>query len=75
MIHLLFHVPLYSYEVKEWDRKKKALLSRVNQKNFDYTGGDSFQTDRHVGNNRYALDFEGIFGEELSESKNKSEKF
>ena len=69
MIHLLFHVPLYSYEVKEWDRKKKALLSRVNQKNFDYTGGASFQTDRHVGNNRYALDFEGIFGEELSEFK------
>jgi len=69
MIHLLFHVPLYSYEVKEWDRKKKALLSRVNKTDFDYWGANTFQTDRHNDTNRYALDFEGIFSEELSEFK------
>ena len=69
MMHLLFHVPLYSYEVKEWDRKKKALLSRVNKSDFDYRNANTFQTDRGNEKNRYALDFEGIFSDELSEFK------
>ena len=69
MINLLFHVPLFSYEVKEWDRKKKALLSRINKNEFGYFGLNDFQTDRHAKKNRYALDFESIFDDELSEFK------
>jgi hypothetical protein len=65
MINALFHVPLFSYEVRDWDRKKKALLSRINQNEFDYYGKANFQTDRHSKKNRYALDFESIFDEEL----------
>ena len=69
MINLLFHIPLFSYEVKEWDRKKKALLSRINKNEFGYFGLNDFQTDRHAKKNRYALDFESIFDDELSEFK------
>ena len=69
MINVLFHVPLFYYEVNEWDRKKKALLSRINQNKFDYYGQANFQTDRHSKKNKYALDFENIFDEELTQFK------
>ena len=69
MINALFLVPLYFYEIKEWDRKKKALLSRVNKSNFGYLHANTFQTDRGNEKNRYALDFEGIFREELDQFK------
>ena len=69
MLNLLFYAPLYSYEVKEWNRKKKALLSRINRSDFGYHGLNTFQTDRHIKKNRYSLDFEGIFSEELDEFK------
>ena len=69
MINVLFHIPLFYYEVKEWDRKKKALLSRINQNKFDYYGAANFQTDRHSKKNKYALDFENIFDEELTQFK------
>lgn len=73
MINVLFYVPLFSYEVNEWDRKKKALLSRVNQNKFDYYGANTFQTDRHSEKNRYSLDFESIFSEELEKFKTEAE--
>ena len=69
MLNLLFYAPLYSYEVKEWNRKKKALLSRINRSDFGYHGLNTFQTDRHTKKNRYSLDFESIFSEELDEFK------
>ena len=46
MINVLFYVPLFSYKVNEWDRKKKALLSRINRNKFDYYAANTFQTDR-----------------------------
>jgi len=69
MISLLFHVPIFSYKVNEWDRKKKALLSRINRNKFDYYGSANFQTDRHSEKNNYALDFEMIFDQELVQFK------
>ena len=59
MMNLLFYVPLYVYEVQEWDRKKQALLSRIKNNTFDYHGIADFQTDRNFQKNKYALDFEG----------------
>jgi hypothetical protein len=69
MINILFHVPIFYYEVKEWGRKKKALLSRINKNEFRYYGLNDFQTDRHSKKNRYALDFESIFADELQDFK------
>jgi len=69
MKSLLFHVPLFHYEVKDWDRKKQALLSRINRCKFDYYDLNDFQTDRHSKKNSYALDFENIFSDELDEFK------
>ena len=73
MISALFLVPMFHYEISEWDRKKKALLSRVNRNKFDYYGLNDFQTDRHSGKNRYALDFESIFSEELEQFKKEAD--
>lgn len=69
MIFPLFMVPLFSYEVKEWDRKKQSLLSKVNRNGLNYYGVADFQTDRHTEKNKYALDFEQIFSDELAEFK------
>ena len=73
MISALFLVPMFHYEVTEWERKKKALLSRINRNKFDYYGLNDFQTDRHSEKNRYALDFENIFSEELEQFKKESD--
>jgi len=73
MISALFLVPIFRYEVTEWERKKKALLSRINRNKFDYYGLNDFQTDRHSEKNRYALDFENIFSEELEQFKKESD--
>ena len=53
MLNILFHVPLYKYEVNEWDRKKKALLSKLDPKVFSYYQLNDFQSDRHVQKNSY----------------------
>ena len=73
MINALFLVPMFHYEVTEWDRKKKALLSRINRNKFDYYDLNDFQTDRHSEKNRYALDFENIFSEELEQFKEEAD--
>ena len=54
MMNLLFYVPLYVYEVQEWDRKKQALLSRIKNNTFDYHGIADFQTDRNFQKNKYS---------------------
>ena len=73
MMNLLFYAPLYTYEVKEWDRKKKALLARIKNNTFDYHGIADFKSDRQSKKNSYALDFEGIFQEELDEFKKEAQ--
>ena len=69
MISPLFMAPLFSYEVNEWERKKKALLARVDKNKFGYYGKANFQTDKLSIKNKYALDFEQIFDEEFSQFK------
>jgi len=73
MMRALFHVPLFSYDVKEWDRKKKALLSRINRCEFEYRGLNDFKTDRHSKRHNYAIDFENIFSDELNEFKREAD--
>jgi hypothetical protein len=72
MIHPLFFVPIYRYEVAEWSRKKKALYNRLNQRNFVKEGLQHFYTDRQKDGRSYALDFDSIFNEELSQFKQES---
>jgi hypothetical protein len=67
MIHPLFFVPIYRYEVVEWDRKKQALYNRLNQRNFSKEGLQHFYTDRQKDGRSYALDFDSIFNDELKE--------
>lgn len=69
MINVLFHVPIYRYEVNEWDRKKKDLLSKLDPKTFSYYNLNSFQSDRRVQKNSYNIDIQNIFDEELSQFK------
>ena len=68
MIELLFHVPLYSYRVENWEEKKKNFISKIDQNdNFVYYELNEFKTDRHTAKNNYITDFETIFYDELTE--------
>ena len=69
MINILFHVPIYYYEVKDWDRKKKALISKLDPKVFKYYMLNDFASDRHVEKNSYSIDIQNIFDEELNQFK------
>lgn len=66
MIHPLFLVPIYCYEVLEWDRKKKELYNRLNNENFEKKGIHNFYTDRQKDGKSYASDFQYLFVDELT---------
>jgi hypothetical protein len=63
MMNILFYTPLFSYEVKDWDRKKKDLLSLMGDE-FDYVS-DNFQTDRHCKKQSYSMEFMRLFSDEF----------
>jgi hypothetical protein len=65
MIHPLFFVPIYRYEVDDWSRKKAALYKKMERKNFEKKGLQHFYTDRQKDGRSYALDFDMLFNEEL----------
>ena len=65
MIHPLFFVPIYRYEVEDWSRKKAALYKKMERKNFEKKGLQEFYTDRQKDGRSYALDFDMLFNEEL----------
>jgi len=72
MINLLFKIFLYQYEVKDWDRKKELILSKINKNQFKYDDLNTFQTDRNCREYRYNLDFKNIFCDELDQFKKES---
>ena len=67
MYHILFHVPLLSFEVKDWDRKKKELLSVLDNNEFLQLKDNSFLTDRHPDKIDYRHNFAQIFVEEFDD--------
>ena len=72
MIHPLFFVPIYRYEVEDWSRKKKALYKKMERKNFVKEGLQHFYTDRQKDGKSYALDFDHLFSDELNQFKQES---
>lgn len=70
MQNVLFYVPVFYYEVKNWDRKKDAFLSLVNSNNFNNIDKNNFRTDRlTTEQNWYLPHFVNIFQEELNQFK------
>ena len=67
MINLLFYVPLFYYNVSDWEEKKDKLLFHINKNKFEYCGAGEFQTDKNSSKNSYSNDFKDIFEEELCE--------
>jgi hypothetical protein len=72
MIHPLFFVPIYRYEVEDWSRKKKALYKKMERGNFVKEGLQHFYTDRQKDGKSYALDFDHLFSDELNQFKKES---
>jgi len=64
MMNILFYTPLFSYEIKDWDRKKESLLSLIGNE-FEYVVGD-FQTDRHCRKQSYSMEFMKLFSDEFN---------
>jgi len=67
MYHILFHIPLFSFEVKDWNRKKKKLLSVLDKNEFRYLHKNTFLTDRHPDKIDYRQDFAQLFVDEFDE--------
>ena len=70
---LMFYIPLFVYEIKEWDRKKQALIERIENNKLGYHGLAEFKSDRNFKKNKYSLDFEEIFSEELNQFKSEAD--
>tara|TARA_B100000035_G_C21002388_1_gene555607 strand:+ start:488 stop:1018 length:531 start_codon:yes stop_codon:yes gene_type:complete len=73
MIHPLFFVPMYCYEVQDWSRKKSALYKKMNRRNFEKKGLQEFYTDRQQDGRSYALDFDHLFSDELNQFKQEAD--
>ena len=63
----LFEFPSYQYEVKDWEFKKKGLLSRINKSKFIRTELQTFETDRQTCEKSYVRYLEEFLQPELSE--------
>jgi len=70
MQNVLFYVPVFYYEVKDWSRKKSQFLSLIERNSFNYCDGTNFQTDRSSSEqNWYLPHFVDIFQDELHQFK------
>ena len=63
----LFEFPSYQYEVKDWEFKKKGLLSRINKSKFIRTNLQTFETDRQTCEKSYVRYVEDFLKPELRE--------
>ena len=63
----LFEFPSYHYKVKDWEFKKKGLLSRINKSKFVRTELQTFETDRQTCGKSYVRYFEDFLKSELFE--------
>ena len=62
----LFEYPSFQYEVKDWDFKKKSILSKIKRQEFIRTGLQTFETDRQTNNKSYVTWLSNLLHEELS---------
>ncbi len=67
MIEPLFVVPIFKYECKDWDFKKKKILTKVERKNFRRSSLQTFNSDRGSNDLLFKSCFIETFSEELSE--------
>ena len=63
----LFEFPSYQYEIKDWEFKKKGLLTRINKSKFIRTDLQDFETDRQTCGKSYIHYMEEFLKPELSE--------
>ena len=63
----LFEFPSYQYDIKDWEFKKKGLLSRINKSKFIRTKLQTFETDRQTCEKSYVRYIEEFLQPELSE--------
>ena len=63
----LFEFPSYQYEIKDWEFKKKGLLSRINKGKFIRTELQTFETDRQTCGKSYVRYMVEFLSHELNE--------
>ena len=67
MIEPLFAIPIFKYECKDWNFKKKKILRRIKNKNFKRSLFQNFNSDRGSNDFLFKSCFIETFVEELSE--------
>jgi len=63
----LFEYPSFSYEINDWEFKKKGLLNRINSQKFVRTELQTFETDRQTNKKSYIHHLQDLIRPELEE--------
>ena len=63
----LFEYPSYSYQINDWEFKKKGLLKRIDEKKLIRTELQTFESDRQTNNKIYVRYLSELLHDELSE--------
>jgi hypothetical protein len=63
----LFEYPSFRYKIKDWDFKKKALLGKMKEENFNRSLLQSFETDRQKDGKSYIHYLRDLLSPELNE--------
>lgn len=63
----LFEYPSFRYKIKDWDFKKKALLSKMKEENFNRSLLQTFETDRQKDGKSYIHYLRDLLSPELNE--------
>jgi hypothetical protein len=67
MIEYMFYVPLYQYQVKEWDVKKKQLLNLYEKICNEFVEGDNLTTNFHSQSFQTTEGIHQIFTQEIED--------
>jgi hypothetical protein len=67
VIEPLFVVPIFKYQCKDWDFKKKKILSKIERKGFQRSLLQTFNSNRSNKDSLFMSCFVETFAEELKE--------
>ena len=63
----LFEYPSFRYKIKDWEFKKKALLGKMKEENFNRSLLQTFETDRQKDGKSYIHYLRDLLSPELNE--------
>lgn len=63
----MFSIPVFEYQVNDWQNKKNQISNYINESLLTRGEHENFYSDRHTNNNSYLGEFNRIFQDELDQ--------